>query len=238
MKTRTVLIAVIIVAGCLSAQASVISNVADDFSIANGNPNGAWTYGKYTGGVDSSTFVAYDTSGTNIGIAAGLQWWRSGSASDPCATYNPTSATITDDDDAGAHAWGDIAWAPGAFAVSPANGPSVARWTASTAGIVDWTATFSGIQAANTPCAVYVIHNSAILSSTSPVEYNSPATLSGAGLAVAIGDRIDFVVSGDKLTQVDAVIECAVPEPSTILLMGTGLFGLIAYAWRTRRCAQ
>ena len=41
-------------------QANAITfDLADDWSSTNGNPNGVWTYGHYTGGLDQNTFDAY-----------------------------------------------------------------------------------------------------------------------------------------------------------------------------------
>jgi hypothetical protein len=233
MKIRTALVVVLLSLGAV-AQADVLNyNVADDFSLA-ANPNGAWTYGKYTGGVDAATFAAFNNSGTNTGIAAGLQWWNSG-PSDPCTTYNPTDDVITDLD-GGSHAWGNIAWAPHTVALSPANGPSVVRWTAPEAGTVVWSASAMGIQEVNTPANIYIIHNTTTLDSAGPVGYNELTSLSGSSLTVAAGDKIDFVISGDKLTQLGASIALTtVPEPSTCALLVSSLLGLLCYAWRKHK---
>ena len=58
-------------------------------------------------------------------------------------------------------------------------------------------------------------------------------------LTVATGDTIDFVVgeagAGNHAgTRLDATIT-PTPEPGTVVLLLTGLFGLLAYAWRKRR---
>lgn len=234
MKTRIVLLGVALLSCAAFAQADVLTyNVADDFSLA-ANPNGAWTYGKYTGGVNADTFVAYNTSGTNTGIAAGLQWWNSG-PSDPCVTYNPTTETITDLN-GGTHAWGNITWAPHEVALSPSMGPCVVRWTAPEAGTVDWSAALMGVQEVNIPANAYILHNAATLDSIGNVAYNVSSSLSGSNLAVAAGDTIDFVLTGDKLTQLGASITLTtVPEPSTLVLVATCLLGLLCYAWRKRK---
>lgn len=235
MKTRIVLFGVILLGCGVCAQATVITSDIDaGWSITNGNPHGVWTYGKYTAWLNPSSFVTYDTPGTNTGIAAGLQHWTYGSASDPCATFNPTSSTLTDLD-GGNHAWGNIAWAPGKLAVSPANGPSVVRWTAPTAGSVEWSTVFTGIQVSNDNGNMYVLHNSTVLGESDAAGTDILArSLSGNGLSVAAGDTIDIMVTGDKMTQVDAVFTLTtVPEPGTLVLLALGLASVLAYArWR------
>jgi hypothetical protein len=229
MKTRIVLIAAALLACSLSAQATVIYDLAADFSLANGNPNGVWTYGKYTGGINPETFVAYDTAGTLAGgTGAGLERWNTGSASDPCALYNPTSATIL------APAWGNITFASGKFSLSPSSGPSTVRWTAPTDGLVDWSLTAMGIQEIFDPSSVHVYYNGTLAKSIWSAGYNVPSTISGDRLAVTAGDQFDIAISGDKLTQLDATVTY-VPEPSTLLLVLSGVAGLLAYAWRERR---
>ena len=41
--------------------------------------------------------------------------------------------------------------------------------------------------------------------------------------------------TGGSTFGIDNVRFSAVPEPSTFVLLGTGLFGLLAYAWRKRK---
>ena len=67
-----------------------------------------------------------------------------------------------------------------------------------------------------------------------------PATYSGTGLSVAAGDHIDFVVAYEdfQAVQLGATITMTpapTPEPGTLTLLGAGLLGLLAYAWRKRR---
>ena len=37
------------------------------------------------------------------------------------------------------------------------------------------------------------------------------------------------------ISSTDLRITSATPEPGTLMLLGTGMFGLLAYAWRKRR---
>ena len=47
------------------SQASLY-DLTNDFSISNGNPNGVWTYGHYTGGLDKGTFAPFNNFETNV----------------------------------------------------------------------------------------------------------------------------------------------------------------------------
>jgi hypothetical protein len=58
----------------------------------------------------------------------------------------------------------------------------------------------------------------------------------------AIGQNIRVLIGMDNTTgtasecfEVDNVRLTATPEPGTLVLMATGLFGLLAYAWRKRK---
>jgi hypothetical protein len=48
------------------AAAGPIYSLAGDFSLAS-NPNGAWSYGYYAGGLSTSSFVAFNTKQTLFG---------------------------------------------------------------------------------------------------------------------------------------------------------------------------
>jgi len=64
-------------------------------------------------------------------------------------------------------------------------------------------------------------------------EYHTPP-IEGMGTS----DTIDWVGSGDHIGYNgigDSVNVSRVPEPSTLALLGCGLFGLLAYAWRKRK---
>lgn len=211
-----------------TAQAATLTyDVANDFSAIN-NPNGAWSFGTFSG----STFNAFSAPSVHHGV---IQRWN-GASSDPSVDYNPSDSTVVASD------WGTITWAPHAVLLNPYGGAAVARWTATTAGTADLNAVFTEAQVAGTPPSVTIYRNNTqewtygawITGSTSD---STTATLSG--LSVAAGDTIDFVVSqnGSKTIRLAATITetTHVPEPSTLLLVATGLLGLMAYAWRKRR---
>jgi threonine dehydrogenase-like Zn-dependent dehydrogenase len=64
--------------------------------------------------------------------------------------------------------------------------------------------------------------------------------VSSSAITVHAGDYIDFFVDKyngsltNDLTVVHATIS-EVPEPATIVMLASGLIGLLAYAWRKRK---
>jgi hypothetical protein len=67
--------------------------------------------------------------------------------------------------------------------------------------------------------------------------YSSYDAAKAAGQYVGkstVFENIAGSVGTSELDNMPAVILTKVPEPSTLLLMATGLFGLLAYAWRKR----
>jgi hypothetical protein len=63
------------------------------------------------------------------------------------------------------------------------------------------------------------------------ISYTAPS--SGA----ALGKTLQVMVGGEACVGLDNVrlSDSTVPEPGTIVLLGTGLLGLLAYAWRKRK---
>ncbi len=57
-----------------------------------------------------------------------------------------------------------------------------------------------------------------------------PSAYTGTGVRVDIG-----TASLGKYRMIDNIGGAAIPEPSTLALLGMGLFGLICYAWRKRK---
>ena len=83
----------------------------------------------------------------------------------------------------------------------------------------DWSSAYGGFRAANV------------------------ANGASTGLAYSVGTVHDrdnnalvFSTGLDRVFHLDMLAGPAVPEPSTIALIGTGLIGLLAYAWRKRKC--
>jgi hypothetical protein len=235
MKTRIVVIGVVLLGWTACARATITYDVANDFSATtnpNTDKNGAWSYGYYLppdGNPSSFTLFTthqqvpdFDSGGpTNID-----GWTKPGDWSAPNVTHNGTATTVS--------RYG-ITWAPNAVGLTSYNnsgGIAAVRWTAPVAGTIDVAAAFTPI-ASSDLSNYYVIRNDTDFR-LNQQQTGSPVPWTVSNLSVAFGDHLDFVVAGMTLTQLGATITY-VPEPSAITLLATGLFGLLAYAWRKRR---
>ena len=101
-----------------TAAAGATWDYAQDFSIAGGNPNGAWSYGWEEGG----TFHLYDQAGS---ASSEIQGWMTASNFD---THGNANKNVS----AGSYEnWG-MYWEPGMTSIMPgqAGRKTVARWTA------------------------------------------------------------------------------------------------------------
>ena len=224
------------------AEAQVINELAGNYTIGS-NPNGNWTYGQYQGGaLAPSTFLPFDDSGVvSSGPFAGEAYWdNSAHTSDPNIDYNTTSANINTGSGSG-----NIEWVAHKVTFGPYQGPTVARWTAPSAGTYDVSAAFQTVQIVNAPPTAYIFRDQgttplADIQLTDPNnnQFGDVAKFSQV-LTLARGETIDFVIYGNnaanKTTQVDATIT-AVPEPATWLMCCAGLLGA-GFACRRRRSA-
>jgi len=132
------LLALVLVPTMASAEDIItVYDAADNFSITNGNPNGAWTYGGIGWWL---AFHAYDTPGTRSFGGSGLDiWYQAARGVDPGVYYNATASSLTD--------FG-ATLAPGDLALDAYLGddtswgwPTV-RWTAPEACVIDIAATW------------------------------------------------------------------------------------------------
>jgi hypothetical protein len=59
----------------------------------------------------------------------------------------------------------------------------------------------------------------------------------GIGWSISAYDEVRIGAHGGMAGGLDSILltSSAVPEPTTFALLTTGLFGLLAYAWRRRR---
>lgn len=234
MKTRILSIALVVFgcSACGQADTIVTYNAADDFSATTNGGSNVWSYGYCSALVGPSGFTAFTNARTwearEVGAEdfTGLHAWDGISGYDPSVVYNAGSAVT---------AFG-YTWAAGDLGLdSHGNGVDgpIVRWIAPEDGSVDISATFTNAGSAST--LVYVFKNFAVVGSGNTS--TGPVSSSGT-LSVVKGDIIDFAASGSlgSVTILDATIaQTVVPEPGTLLLFGTGISGLLAYAWRRRR---
>lgn len=195
-----------------------VFDFVEDFSIANGNPNGAWSYGLAS--TDFSTFTLFDHTTTAVNeLAPSITWHMENTAAGGIwKNLSPISGYSV--------APGEVSLHP-SFDLSPA----VARWTApvGTSG----SAAIQGVFGAGDLGTMSVA-----------VRYNGielwSAVDSGTfnlNVPVSAGDTVDFAVFngyGFGNTPLAATINVvtAVPEPSSVAFV-TGA-SLLVVALRRR----
>jgi hypothetical protein len=190
-----------------AAFASADSDVAGDFSVTNGNPNGLWTYGYESifGAPLVNYDVAIDTSGTGLDVWHHSVVYALGA---PSAFKNNVS--------------GEFGLHPG-----PSNELSVARWTATSDGEFH----IGGVFGAGDSGAVdvFVIKNGSILFSNTGTTVDSFFDIF---TDINAGDTIDFSVGSAgsffyDTTPLSAHISEVVPEPASLAVLGIGALALL-----------
>jgi hypothetical protein len=231
MKHRLFAMMMAILGWTVCAQAELLHyDAAADYSTA-ANPNGAWSYG-YTAPGTYVDFVAYNHTadlfgnGSLIGWCAGDSGWA-----DPNLNKNMTDNTISGYDitwDAGALAGGgDMEWA---YA-------TVLRWTCQTDGVYDINASFTGIQD-TWRTDYWLVSRDAnygydwLMNNNGAGGYGNTETYSNQ-MTLTAGETLDFLVYGPAHTAISAKIN-QIPEPSTLVLLGGGLLGIVAFAREKR----
>lgn len=231
MKTRILLAVVVVLGWSACAHADTIYDAAADFS-ATSNPNGVWSYGFCVSIQGPSQFHAFTNPEGWYGVA-NLPAWDSYAPfgvipADPAVFRNVSAASITKS---------GYTIPAGALALdSYGNSNAVStmvRWTAPSAGTVNVSAAFK--DGATGAQKAYVFDNGTAL-------FNALAPSTGVSyagtLTVAAGDKIDFLVGaygGSRSVTILNATVAMVPEPATLALLGTGLIGLLAYAWKKQR---
>jgi hypothetical protein len=177
-----------------------------------------------------------DTTNSTAFHTNGLSGWlgNQGVDNSPYVVKNVTASPVR---------YANTTWQPGQLAINPVVGfYGVLRWTAPSSGLFNITATFSGLSSAlgGDSTDVHILLNgtsifdSIVLGSPSPVKYSGIQNL-------ANGDRIDFAVGigpdGNDYEDTTALAASivAVPEPSTLGLVGAGLGCLLSFRFLKRR---
>jgi len=205
-----------------------------DFS-ATQNPNGVWSYGQ-TPSLGGS-FSPLKAGSCPPGPLTG--WNNSGmpdsSGSPPfifkgiggCGTGTPPS--------------GQLDLHPGSIGQY-----ADVRWTSPSAGSLAVTATFQGIDPTAGGTDVHVLKNGVLLFSAQITGFGVPTSFTYPGGTVVAGSTLDFVVGvgsdGNFLfdsTGFNAHISfqplAGVPEPGSLVLVGSCLVGLAGLTWRRHR---
>lgn len=215
------------------SQAQVAVNLANDFSISNGNPNGLWTYS------DNATLLSVEiplNNGNPFYTAASNGYWGVGNdlyANTPDlfkAAADGTSAGETTND----FLAGDI------LGHSPNDGTFLKEtWTAPSFGVISNLnfAAWYAHSSVNRSSEVTLVHNGTVLTQgvlTNGVGRSSALTYSGSSFNVAQGDIISIwlqkssgqsfgSIAGESLS----FTYTATPEPFSMVALGAGALALV-----------
>jgi hypothetical protein len=195
--------------GHSAALRAEVWDVTNDFSVDNGNPNGAWSYGWMD--TDFTTFTLYETGDYS---EVGPVWYTGWASFPPLGGIirNTSGYTVS-------------GVSPDQLSLHPGDDyqPGVARWTAPIG--LSGSATIAGQFFAGDGGIMLVdvrINGLEVWNAVDSGVFNLATT-------VVSGDTIDFAVYGGYgggSTPLDATIS-VVPEPVTLLLLGLGGLAVI-----------
>jgi hypothetical protein len=194
-------------------------DLAGDWTTTGGGTP-PWSYGKYDSGLDETSFSSFTQHRFVPGFPTLSEHYNGPTDPNIIKNLGPTFTTTE---------FGQITFHQDSVAFGPFYGPTVARWTAPYAGAFQVDATFATVQVGNSAPNAYVYDGSTLNDLGLVPEFGIGTVEYHQLLTLAAGEYVDFVVWGfnrdNKTTEVSASI-APVPEPATMLLVGSGLVGL------------
>jgi hypothetical protein len=232
MKLRTCCVAAAFIAvlglGVAAAQAGAGWDLSTDFSTSS-NPNGVWSYGLGSGHVGWSYLPVFEDWTTARG-APGLGAWERGvGAFDPGVIYNTTGSPVA----AFGFTWGPHEVSLDTYGAneSPVGWPIV-RFTAPADGLYDWSTTWHNLAGGGNGTDIWCYSEPLFWVHLGPA---TSGTFAYSALSLLAGQTVCIAAAGNgTVTGVDMTVT-AVPEPGTLVLLASGLIGLVAYGWRKRK---
>lgn len=213
--------------GLLGAVAVSNADLTSDFSITNGNPNGAWSYG-YMASSPTGAFTAFTSSGTSVVGPGTFDFWSSSMSFTVPAAYKLVAGTLNGyNGGVGGVSLGQVSLHSGS-----AGELGAIRYTAPSAQLVDLSAFFGSGDSFGSEGKVdtYLVHNgSTILFSSLNTGVDENFSLSSFNLAA--GDTLDMIVGQGQdgyfydTTPVNLTVN-VVPEPASMAAITIGLIGL------------